>query len=371
VFEHYYTRSLFSRQSFPLHLAFAFTDSTGVWGAARVRPPSGMAASHVQLCVGKESFQYRIDDRNEPKVDCPNRRLNLSVLIPASIDWEPSKGKPYQELGGYGEPMRFTVALSSADRAIPLGPRGPTPPITRNEQDLNDFHDLLMSATKARSWQQETHQPNDTTEPKPSYRSVSICAQDSVVYKGSLTGLQTPRAIAITNAIRAYLSANASGPLRFEIEEPHGTPEILGLIGEPGDCADAGQHEYQIQSPEGWAVPSSTVAHDQFVSLLKEVMQASGAPIPRRSSGPRYILGICISKPNADVPSWGGPQSARANVFRSALRQFVSSHQFADGDLLPMVRVTAAGNAFAFQEQSTPCPSEQLYFVDTHAEKPK
>ena len=34
-------------QSFPLYLAFAFTDSTGVWGAAKVNPARDTAASLV------------------------------------------------------------------------------------------------------------------------------------------------------------------------------------------------------------------------------------------------------------------------------------------------------------------------------------
>ena len=52
VFSHFYApNNLFSFQSFPLHLAFVFTDSTGVTGAAKVRPPSGVAASRSHLCV--------------------------------------------------------------------------------------------------------------------------------------------------------------------------------------------------------------------------------------------------------------------------------------------------------------------------------
>jgi hypothetical protein len=131
----------------------------------------------------------------------------------------------------------------------------------------------------------------------------------------------------------------------------------------------AGQHEYQFQSPAGWAVPSS-LASEEFLSLLKEVMLAPGAPTPRRSSGPRHIIGVCIPKPEADVPSWGGPQSARASVLKNALRQFVLSHQFADGDLLPVVRVTATGSGFGLQEVPR-CDGDQLFHVDTHAEKPK
>jgi hypothetical protein len=52
VFAHLYERqSNYAefRRSFPVHLAFAFTDSTGVWGSANVKPPKDVAASRLQL----------------------------------------------------------------------------------------------------------------------------------------------------------------------------------------------------------------------------------------------------------------------------------------------------------------------------------
>jgi Protein of unknown function (DUF1036) len=49
VFSHFYApNNAFKFQSFPLHLAFVFTDSTGVTGAAKIRPPRSVAASRFQ-----------------------------------------------------------------------------------------------------------------------------------------------------------------------------------------------------------------------------------------------------------------------------------------------------------------------------------
>ena len=83
VFSHLYApNNLLSFQSFPLHLAFAFTDSTGTWGAAKVRPPGRIAESKLRLCVGEDDDEYRVDGKT-PETNCPK-----GMLIPASIDWE-------------------------------------------------------------------------------------------------------------------------------------------------------------------------------------------------------------------------------------------------------------------------------------------
>ena len=65
VYSHFYApNNLFSFQSFPLYLAFAFTDSTGVWGAAKVNPARDTAASRLHLCVGRKNYEYRVNGKN-------------------------------------------------------------------------------------------------------------------------------------------------------------------------------------------------------------------------------------------------------------------------------------------------------------------
>ena len=77
VFSHFYApNNLFSFQSFPLHVAFAFTDSTGIWGAAKVQPPGGIASSRLKLCVERGNNKYRVDTK-DPGVKCPK-----GILIP-------------------------------------------------------------------------------------------------------------------------------------------------------------------------------------------------------------------------------------------------------------------------------------------------
>jgi hypothetical protein len=127
VFSHFYApNNLLNFRPFPLHLAFAFTDSSGVWGAAMVKPPGDIARSHLKLCVTQGNHKYKNDD--DPAAECRRNPNPEAFLIPASIDWEPTKGSTCcsSYVHEYGPPVRFTVALGPNDRAIPLGPRAST-----------------------------------------------------------------------------------------------------------------------------------------------------------------------------------------------------------------------------------------------------
>jgi len=247
VFSHFYApNNLLSYQSFPLHLAFAFTDSTGVWGAAKVPPPGNVAASRVLLCVDRDDLKYRVDAKN-PQADCPK-----GVLIPASIDWEPENGASYSEYGGYGSPMRFTVSIGASDRAIPLGPRGPASfTVTeKNAPNHEDFARVLGSAMDALPEREETQGPDGSVQLKPGYRWVNVCAEKSVVYKGSMSNLQTARAKALTDAIERFLPSHAATRLRIRITEQDGVFSVRAIGGKGGDCVHAGESEFVFQSPE-------------------------------------------------------------------------------------------------------------------------
>ena len=98
------------------HLAFAFTDSTGVWGAAEVKVEphwwsDALSPSDVSICVRKQNFQYSLKG-GDPAAACSRDPRN-SFLIPASINWSP----------GIGQRLDFHVARGSKDRAIQLGPQ--------------------------------------------------------------------------------------------------------------------------------------------------------------------------------------------------------------------------------------------------------
>ena len=90
VYSHRYApNNLLSFQTFPLYLAFAFTDSSGVWGAARFKPVRDTSAANLDLCVGKKSYKYRVD-RKDPRADCQRQPASCTAerrrprLTPAS-----------------------------------------------------------------------------------------------------------------------------------------------------------------------------------------------------------------------------------------------------------------------------------------------
>jgi hypothetical protein len=106
-------------------LAFAFTDSTGVWGAARVHATEeggeryGFKPSNQQLCVANGAFLYTRDtSKGEPAKACDG--LAGCYLIPVSLAY-------YGQIEQlFVDPVRVHVSLGPTDRAIPLGTQGPS-----------------------------------------------------------------------------------------------------------------------------------------------------------------------------------------------------------------------------------------------------
>ena len=128
VFQHFYApNNLLSYQSFPLYVAFTFTDSTGMRGAAKVNPPPGTTASRLNLCASREDYKYRLNGKTPEAPRCPKGPT------PVSFVWEPTKGVYANAYSReYPPPKRFTVALGPNDRALPIGPQAsPAPPTQR------------------------------------------------------------------------------------------------------------------------------------------------------------------------------------------------------------------------------------------------
>ena len=201
VYSHFYApNNLFSFQSFPLHLAFAFTDSTGVWGAAKVNPARDTAASRVHLCVGRKNYEYRVDGKT-PEAKCPK-----GLPIPASIVWAPTQGVyPNAYSRQYPPPMRFTVALGPNDRAIALGPQGSSAPAAQGPGVLKDMVAIIRDAV------------NGPGAPKLNISArnytvknlwLQVCAPLSVVQKASWSDPQSARARALKAALRQFMASH-------------------------------------------------------------------------------------------------------------------------------------------------------------------
>lgn len=244
VFAHSYVkqdRNWLGFRSFPVHLAFAFTDPTGVWGAAKVTPSPGIAPSRLQLCVTRKNFEYRVDAR-DPAAAC--RAKANSLLIAASIAFEPTAGDYYDYVGRkYGPPsMRATVALTANDRAIPLGPQVSSIGAAQGPGTSGEFATLLRVAVNAL--------PASEYELKPGYRWVNVCASRQVVSRETLANLSTARAKAIVNAIRQFLASHGRGKTGFRVTELNGAIALEPFDGNADDCVGRGDLQYQFQSAE-------------------------------------------------------------------------------------------------------------------------
>jgi hypothetical protein len=198
VFSHFYApNNWLSYQSFPLYLAYAFTDSTGVWGAAKVNPPRGIAASRLHLCVGRKNYEYRVNGKN-PEAKCPQ-----GLPIPVSMVWEPTQGVyPNAYSREYPPPKRFTVALGPNDRAIALGPQASSGGAAQGPGVLKEMSAIIRDAV------------NGPGAPKPniSVRNRSlflqVCAPLSVVKKASWSDLQSARARALKAVLRQFVATH-------------------------------------------------------------------------------------------------------------------------------------------------------------------
>jgi hypothetical protein len=243
VFHHLYEDNRLEYRSFPVHLAFAFTDSTGVWGAANVKPPRNVAASRLQLCVtnNRYNFEY-IWKAKDPATACKGQP-NFS-LIRASIDHEPKDPDYYPATPAHRPGLSATVALGPSDRAIPFGPQGSSAQANQRLDTSEAFRKLLGSAMNALP----------VLELKPGYRWVFACADRSVVAKESWSNLQTARAKTLTNAVRKFLESHGKGTVRFKVTELNGALAVEQIGGKEGDCVDRGEYEFVFESPEAGAV---------------------------------------------------------------------------------------------------------------------
>ena len=198
VYSHFYAPDGF--QSFPLYLAYAFTDSTGVWGAAKVTPARETAASRLHLCVGRKNYEYRVNGKN-PEAKCPK-----GLLIPAAIVWESTRGVyPNAYSRQYPSPKRFTVALGPNDRAIALGPQGSSAPAVQGPGVLKEMVAIIRDAvTGPGALKLNISSRNYAIK----NLSLEVCAPLSVVKKAPWSDPQSARARALKAALRQFVASH-------------------------------------------------------------------------------------------------------------------------------------------------------------------
>jgi hypothetical protein len=117
----YHNGGLFSGKDSITLLAFAFYDSTGTWGVAKLSDPGNVVfhPSNQQFCVKNDLFRYNLDspEGGLPR-GCDGAQTGYQ-MIPASFEYtgpafSSRDGAPFQK-------NDFFVTLSPSDRAIPLG----------------------------------------------------------------------------------------------------------------------------------------------------------------------------------------------------------------------------------------------------------
>ena len=137
-----------------LHLAFAFTDATGVWGAGIVNPNETNARignqdiekkylkpSNRRFCIHPGDSKYRVDDQ-DPSAGCGG---TATFLVPASIDYAAIPDWVFDAPDAY--PTTFDVGFGPQDRAIRMGsgpPRTSKNGETGGNGDDTSFLALLM-----------------------------------------------------------------------------------------------------------------------------------------------------------------------------------------------------------------------------------
>ena len=116
-----------------VYFGFSFTDSTGAWGAttkvedgSSFNPEDFHDPGRTKICVKRENFDYAPRDSESGCTGQPG-----AFLIPAAVLFKTYSGDLGADVccGFRGHTIK--VALSSSDRAIPVGPQGssrPAPP---------------------------------------------------------------------------------------------------------------------------------------------------------------------------------------------------------------------------------------------------
>lgn len=208
-----------------LHLAFAFTDSTGVWGAGMVNPNETNARignqdiekkylkpSNRRFCIHPGDSKYRVDGQ-DPSAGCGGTG---TFLVPASIDYAAIPDWDLKTAFVDNYPTTFDVGFGPQDRAIPMG-SGPKQEVSSGPGTVQDFQNLLDDVIRGPG--------APALRVTASDRWFDVCIPPSVLKKQSWADPQTARALTLKAAIRQFVAAHTftlsrSGTLR--VTEPAG-----------------------------------------------------------------------------------------------------------------------------------------------------
>lgn len=181
--------SMFASKKFPnVDLIFAFTDSTGTWGAAALEVPDGTASTE-RFCVRAASFAYPMAE-GKPSSQCDSGYS----LMPASMHFHrPSLF--FNGVTGKFEGSIVNVELGKKDRAIPVGMR-PTGPDMRShvsgggkETDATpDLSDQLMSQlAKELAERRKAREQQEAEDARQAKAQAEVSVKQNICLSNNLT----------------------------------------------------------------------------------------------------------------------------------------------------------------------------------------
>ena len=208
-----YHNATFGKDSVTL-LAFAFRDSTGTWGAVKLRPSDDRLwhPSNQQFCVRPEGFAY---DRDSPEGDLPRGCDGAQAgyqMIPASFEYRGPLGAPTGYTGQRQDYLH--VKLGPSDRAIPLGKRTSSGGAAPGPGTTEDLLAILKDTIRGPG------APRFRGSPAGSF--VQVCVPSAVVEKQSWANPQSASAKALKDAIRQFTGSHnfvGGGQARLRVTE--------------------------------------------------------------------------------------------------------------------------------------------------------
>ena len=317
--------------SHPVHIAFAFTDATGVWGAGKFKLTKSffpgwsearfggtddydsLRQSDKQVCVDRGDREYTMTGA-DPGSGCADNGPGM-FLIPASVDWEMKTDTT----------LILDVAFGPNDRAIPLGPNSvssvspSSSPRSSSENQNNDsagilrFLGDLMNAAKMAdlknidAYYGILKDSMSGPEAPPLTRTactasrlcddLEFCASRSFV--GTHPWNTEGNAAALRKAIRAYVGAHTLGnyPPVHESDQTNGTVFV--------EVTETSDHHPTVEESGQCASGDDYLTYDIYGVRLGPQAAEGGAKSATLSTSPKPVSSKPPSVPAEDDPMNG------------------------------------------------------------------
>jgi Protein of unknown function (DUF1036) len=400
-------------KSHPVHIAFAFTDATGVWGASKFKLTKSffpgwsearfggtddydsLQQSDRQLCVDRGIKEYAMNGA-DPGAGCKDEGPGM-FLIPASIDWEMKTDTT----------LILDVTFGPNDRAIPLGPNSvssasPSPSNgSNNNSDVSILKVVggLLNAARVADMKNvdafygvlkdSMRGPGAPPLTRTACTASRLCDDLEFCASRSFVGAHpwdsAANATVVRNAIRAYVGTHTLGnylPVH-ESDQTNGT--VFVEVAETSDhhvtaeessqCVDGG-FTYDIYSvplgPEPSKVGTPVVSPaPPPAPPADDPMEGDGGFIsPPKAFASELKVDVCVPPDLVDKLSWDNPApDSEMAAFKTFLKNFIRN--YADGQTLYRITDDAFDRFDRGRRAATPyAPDPSIVFKAVSAGQP-